>query len=140
MGDVRDVVATLVQDKLPDTGSGFEGEGGDINDAFDFIFTNFQELLGDLRLIMGRSAFMASVVWRLSKVTRLPFRTVLQNLKLPRLYMVFDRVKYGFKLLEHGYSCPAGGGVTCCIEGAWGTMTKHPDRGSAMTSPKLVPQ
>ena len=31
------------QDKLPDTGSGFEGEGGDINDAFEFIFTNFNE-------------------------------------------------------------------------------------------------
>ena len=49
--------------------------------------------------------------------------------------MVFDRVKYGFKLLEHGYSCPGSGGVTCCIEGAWGTMTKNPDRGSAMTTP-----
>eukprot|EP00913_Durusdinium_trenchii_P012693 g11919.t1 len=39
----RQQVTQLGQDKLPDTGSGFEGEGGDINDAFDFIFTNFNE-------------------------------------------------------------------------------------------------
>jgi len=28
---------------LPDTGSEYEGEGGNIEDAFDFIYTNFCE-------------------------------------------------------------------------------------------------
>ena len=31
----------FVQDKLPDTGSGFEGEGGDINDAGTFVWQTF---------------------------------------------------------------------------------------------------
>ena len=40
---LRYYLSQMLKDKLPDTGSGFEGEGGDINDAFDFIFTNFNE-------------------------------------------------------------------------------------------------
>ncbi|CAE7389073.1 VPS35B, partial [Symbiodinium natans] len=40
---LRYYLSQMLKDKLPDTGSGFEGEGGDINDAFEFIFTNFQE-------------------------------------------------------------------------------------------------
>lgn len=40
---LRYYLSQMLKDRLPDTGSGFEGEGGDINDAFDFIFTNFNE-------------------------------------------------------------------------------------------------
>ncbi|CAJ1383137.1 unnamed protein product [Effrenium voratum] len=40
---LRYYLSQMLKDKLPDTGSGFEGEGGDINDAFEFIFTNFNE-------------------------------------------------------------------------------------------------
>jgi len=40
---LRYYLSQMLKDKLPDTGSGYEGEGGDINDAFDFVFTNFVE-------------------------------------------------------------------------------------------------
>merc|ERR1719401_1541540 len=41
---LRYYLSQMVKDKLPDTGSEFESpEGGDINDAFDFLFTNFVE-------------------------------------------------------------------------------------------------
>mmetsp|Transcript_128293 Transcript_128293/g.256235 ORF Transcript_128293/g.256235 Transcript_128293/m.256235 type:complete len:829 (+) Transcript_128293:44-2530(+) len=40
---LRYYLSQMLKDKLPDTGSGYEGEGGDINDAFDFVFTNFNE-------------------------------------------------------------------------------------------------
>eukprot|EP00931_Biecheleriopsis_adriatica_P037583 TRINITY_DN21546_c0_g1_i1.p1 TRINITY_DN21546_c0_g1~~TRINITY_DN21546_c0_g1_i1.p1 ORF type:complete len:826 (-),score=207.57 TRINITY_DN21546_c0_g1_i1:104-2581(-) len=40
---LRYYLSQMLKDKLPDTGSGFEGEGGDIHDAFDFIFTNLNE-------------------------------------------------------------------------------------------------
>jgi len=40
---LRFYLSQMVKDKLPDTGSEYEGEGGDINDAFDFIFTNLVE-------------------------------------------------------------------------------------------------
>jgi len=40
---LRYYLSQMLKDKLPDTGSGYEGEGGDINDAFDFVFTNFYE-------------------------------------------------------------------------------------------------
>lgn len=40
---LRYYLSQMLKDKLPDTGSGFEGEGGDIHDAFEFIFTNFNE-------------------------------------------------------------------------------------------------
>lgn len=40
---LRYYLSQMVKDKLPDTGSEYEGEGGDVNDAFDFIFTNFSE-------------------------------------------------------------------------------------------------
>merc|ERR1719188_963384 len=35
---LRYYLSQMMKDKLPDTGSGFEGDGGDIDDAFDFIF------------------------------------------------------------------------------------------------------
>eukprot|EP00928_Gymnodinium_smaydae_P087561 TRINITY_DN71814_c0_g1_i1.p1 TRINITY_DN71814_c0_g1~~TRINITY_DN71814_c0_g1_i1.p1 ORF type:complete len:845 (-),score=200.41 TRINITY_DN71814_c0_g1_i1:134-2605(-) len=40
---LRYYLSQMVKDKLPDTGSEYEGDGGDINDAFEFIFTNFCE-------------------------------------------------------------------------------------------------
>lgn len=40
---LRYYLSQMLKDKLPDTGSGYEGEGGDINDAFEFVFTNFNE-------------------------------------------------------------------------------------------------
>jgi len=40
---LRYYLSQMMKDKLPDTGSGYEGDGGDINDAFDFIFSNFDE-------------------------------------------------------------------------------------------------
>mmetsp|Transcript_35478 Transcript_35478/g.98028 ORF Transcript_35478/g.98028 Transcript_35478/m.98028 type:complete len:837 (-) Transcript_35478:101-2611(-) len=40
---LRYYLSQMVKDKLPDTGTEYEGEGGDINDAFEFIFTNFCE-------------------------------------------------------------------------------------------------
>jgi len=40
---LRFYLSQMMKDKLPDTGSGYEGEGGDINDAFDFVFSNFNE-------------------------------------------------------------------------------------------------
>merc|ERR1719384_2481148 len=40
---LRFYLSQMMKDKLPDVGSGFEGDGGDINDAFDFIFNNFNE-------------------------------------------------------------------------------------------------
>jgi len=41
---LRYYLSQMVKDKLPDTGTEFEAEGGgNIDDAFDFILTNFQE-------------------------------------------------------------------------------------------------
>jgi len=40
---LRYYLSQMVKDKLPDVGSEFEGDGGDIHDAFDFIFNNFCE-------------------------------------------------------------------------------------------------
>jgi len=40
---LRYYLSQMMKERLPDTGTGYEGEGGDINDAFDFIFNNFQE-------------------------------------------------------------------------------------------------
>lgn len=41
---LRYYLSQMVKDKLPDTGSEFEAEGGgDVNDAFDFILQNFTE-------------------------------------------------------------------------------------------------
>lgn len=40
---LRYYLSQMVKDKLPDTGSEYEGEGGNIDDAFDFIFNNFSE-------------------------------------------------------------------------------------------------
>jgi len=40
---LRYYISQMLKDKVPDTGSEFEGEGGDIDDAFDFIFNNFVE-------------------------------------------------------------------------------------------------
>merc|ERR1712139_591929 len=40
---LRYYLSQMVKDKLPDTGSEYEGEGGDIGDAFEFIFGNFCE-------------------------------------------------------------------------------------------------
>eukprot|EP00933_Yihiella_yeosuensis_P045046 TRINITY_DN40352_c0_g1_i1.p1 TRINITY_DN40352_c0_g1~~TRINITY_DN40352_c0_g1_i1.p1 ORF type:complete len:820 (+),score=214.49 TRINITY_DN40352_c0_g1_i1:105-2564(+) len=40
---LRNYLSKMLKDKMPDAGTPYEGEGGDINDAFDFIFTNFQE-------------------------------------------------------------------------------------------------
>lgn len=40
---LRYYIAQMLKDKVPDSGSEFEGEGGDINDAFEFIFNNFVE-------------------------------------------------------------------------------------------------
>lgn len=40
---LRFYLSQMMKDKLPDSGSGYEGDGGDINDAFDFIFNNFFE-------------------------------------------------------------------------------------------------
>jgi len=40
---LRYYLSQMVKDKLPDTGSEYEGEGGNIEDAFDFIYTNFCE-------------------------------------------------------------------------------------------------
>ena len=38
---LRYYLLKMMKDKLPDSGSEYEGEGGDINDAIDFILTNF---------------------------------------------------------------------------------------------------
>lgn len=40
---LRYYLSQMVKDKLPDTGSEYEGEGGNIDDAFDFVFSNFSE-------------------------------------------------------------------------------------------------
>lgn len=40
---LRYYLSQMLKDKLPDTGSGYEGDGGNIDDAFDFVFTNFNE-------------------------------------------------------------------------------------------------
>lgn len=41
---LRYYMSQMVKDKLPDTGTEYEAEGGgNIDDAFDFILTNFQE-------------------------------------------------------------------------------------------------
>lgn len=40
---LRYYLSQMVKDKLPDTGSEYEGEGGNIDDAFEFVFTNFCE-------------------------------------------------------------------------------------------------
>lgn len=34
----------MMKDKLPDVGSPYEGEGGDVNDAIDFILQNLSEM------------------------------------------------------------------------------------------------
>jgi vacuolar protein sorting-associated protein 35 len=34
----------MMKDKLPDKGSTYEGEGGDVNDAIDFILQNMSEM------------------------------------------------------------------------------------------------
>jgi len=34
----------MMKDKLPDIGSPYEGEGGDVNDAIDFILQNLSEM------------------------------------------------------------------------------------------------
>lgn len=41
---LRYYLLKMMKDKLPDAGSEYEGEGGDVNDAIDFILTNFQEM------------------------------------------------------------------------------------------------
>lgn len=33
-----------MKDLLPDTGNEFEGDGGDVNDAIDFILRNMNEM------------------------------------------------------------------------------------------------
>eukprot|EP00449_Zooxanthella_nutricula_P054877 CAMPEP_0198576970 /NCGR_PEP_ID=MMETSP1462-20131121/118297_1 /TAXON_ID=1333877 /ORGANISM="Brandtodinium nutriculum, Strain RCC3387" /LENGTH=802 /DNA_ID=CAMNT_0044308241 /DNA_START=15 /DNA_END=2420 /DNA_ORIENTATION=+ len=40
---LRYYVSQMMKDKVPDVGSGYEGEGGDMDDAFDAIFSNFME-------------------------------------------------------------------------------------------------
>eukprot|EP00406_Dinophysis_acuminata_P033549 CAMPEP_0179372190 /NCGR_PEP_ID=MMETSP0797-20121207/86131_1 /TAXON_ID=47934 /ORGANISM="Dinophysis acuminata, Strain DAEP01" /LENGTH=831 /DNA_ID=CAMNT_0021088101 /DNA_START=70 /DNA_END=2565 /DNA_ORIENTATION=+ len=40
---LRYYLSQMVRDKLPDTGSEYEGEGGCIDDAFEFVFNNFCE-------------------------------------------------------------------------------------------------
>jgi len=40
---LRYYLSQMVKDKLPDTGTEYEGEGGNIDDAFEFIFTNLCE-------------------------------------------------------------------------------------------------
>lgn len=40
---LRYYLSQMLKDRLPDTGSGYEGDGGNINDAFEFIFTNLIE-------------------------------------------------------------------------------------------------
>lgn len=40
---LRYYLSQMLKDRLPDTGSGYEGDGGDINDAFDFIYVNLIE-------------------------------------------------------------------------------------------------
>lgn len=34
----------MMKDKLPDKGSTYEGEGGDVNDAIEFILQNMSEM------------------------------------------------------------------------------------------------
>lgn len=41
---LRYYLLKMMKDKLPDVGSEYEGEGGDVSDAIDFILTNFQEM------------------------------------------------------------------------------------------------
>lgn len=40
---LRYYLSQMLKDKVPDTGSEYEGEGGDVEDAFEFIFNNFNE-------------------------------------------------------------------------------------------------
>eukprot|EP00929_Paragymnodinium_shiwhaense_P120636 TRINITY_DN92629_c0_g1_i1.p1 TRINITY_DN92629_c0_g1~~TRINITY_DN92629_c0_g1_i1.p1 ORF type:complete len:845 (+),score=209.16 TRINITY_DN92629_c0_g1_i1:78-2537(+) len=40
---LRYFLSQMVKDRLPDTGSEYEGEGGNIEDAFNFVFQNFCE-------------------------------------------------------------------------------------------------
>eukprot|EP00930_Biecheleria_cincta_P033474 TRINITY_DN231_c0_g1_i1.p1 TRINITY_DN231_c0_g1~~TRINITY_DN231_c0_g1_i1.p1 ORF type:complete len:837 (-),score=178.04 TRINITY_DN231_c0_g1_i1:225-2690(-) len=40
---LRYYLSQMLKDRLPDTGSGYEGDGGDIHDAFEFIYTNLIE-------------------------------------------------------------------------------------------------
>lgn len=40
---LRYYLSQMVKDKLPDVGTEYEGEGGGIDDAFEFIFNNFTE-------------------------------------------------------------------------------------------------
>lgn len=41
---LRNYLSTLTKDKLPDTGSEYCGEGGDVHDAIDFVLQNFGEM------------------------------------------------------------------------------------------------
>jgi vacuolar protein sorting-associated protein 35 len=41
---LRYYLLKLMKDKLPDTGSPYEGEGGDVNDSIDFILQNLSEM------------------------------------------------------------------------------------------------
>ncbi len=41
---LRYYLLKMMKDKLPDKGSEFEGEGGDVNDAIDFILSNMSEM------------------------------------------------------------------------------------------------
>lgn len=41
---LRYYLLKMMKDKLPDKGSDYEGEGGDVNDAIDFILQNMSEM------------------------------------------------------------------------------------------------
>ena len=41
---LRSFLSTQTKDKLPDTNSEYEGEGGDVTDAIDFVLQNFCEM------------------------------------------------------------------------------------------------
>jgi len=40
---LRYYLSQMMKNKLPDIGSGYEGEGGTMDDAFEFVFSNFEE-------------------------------------------------------------------------------------------------
>jgi len=41
---LRSYLSQMAKDKLPDVGSGYEGEGGTVHDAIEFILQNFSEM------------------------------------------------------------------------------------------------
>ncbi len=41
---LRYYLLKMMKDKLPDKGSEYEGDGGDVNDAIDFILQNMSEM------------------------------------------------------------------------------------------------